>query len=82
LATIYETNELQKEATISIMETVQIEGNRNIKRHVEFYSLDAIIAVGYRVNSKQAIQFRICATQTLKYFSSYFSFKFNLISLV
>jgi len=68
LATIYETNELQKEATISIMETVQMEGARNVKRHVEFYNLDAIIAVGYRVNSKQATQFRIWATQTLKEF--------------
>ena len=59
LANIYESNELQKEATISILETVQIEGSRNVKRNVEFYNLDAIIAVGYRVNSKQATQFRI-----------------------
>ena len=66
LANIYETGELVKEATISILETVQIEGNREVKRSVEFYNLDAIIAVGYRVNSKQATQFRIWATQTLK----------------
>ncbi|HEY5510422.1 MAG TPA: RhuM family protein [Prolixibacteraceae bacterium] len=66
LANIYETGELIVEATISILETVQIEGNREVKRKVEFYSLDAIIAVGYRVNSKQATQFRIWATQTLK----------------
>jgi hypothetical protein len=66
LANIYESNELQKEATISILETVQIEGSRNVKRSVEFYNLDAIIAVGYRVNSKQATQFRIWATNTLK----------------
>ena len=66
LANIYESNELQKEATISILETVQIEGSRNVKRTVEFYILDAIIAVGYRVNSKQATQFRIWATNTLK----------------
>ena len=58
LANIYETGELIKEATISILETVQIEGNREVKRSVEFYSLDAIIAVGYRVNSRQAIQYR------------------------
>ena len=51
LANIYESNELQKEATISILETVQIEGSRNVKRNVEFYNLDAIIAVGNRVNS-------------------------------
>jgi hypothetical protein len=59
LNNIYQENELQKEATISILETVQIEGNRNVKRKVEFYNLDAIIAVGYRVNSKKATQFRI-----------------------
>ena len=48
------------------MEIVQQEGNRQVKRQVEFYNLDAIIAVGYRVNSKQATQFRIWATKTLK----------------
>lgn len=68
LANIYQTDELQAQATISILETVQIEGVREVKRNVEFYNLDAIIAVGYRVNSKQATQFRIWATQTLKEF--------------
>lgn len=68
LNNIYETDELQKESTISILETVQLEGNRNVKRSLEFYNLDAVIAVGYRVNSKQATQFRIWATQTLKEF--------------
>jgi hypothetical protein len=68
LTNIYIENELQKEATISILETVQFEGKRNVKRNVEFYNLDAIIAVGYRVNSKEATQFRIWATQTLKEF--------------
>ena len=57
---------MQQNATISIMETVQQEGTRNVKRTIEFYNLDAIIAVGYRVNSKQATQFRIWAKQTLK----------------
>ncbi len=66
LSNIFETGELQQNATISIMETVQQEGTRNVKRTIEFYNLDAIIAVGYRVNSKQATQFRIWATQTLK----------------
>lgn len=68
LANIYESYELKKDATISILETVQLEGKRNVKRNVEFYNLDAIIAVGYIVNSKQATQFRIWATNTLKEF--------------
>jgi hypothetical protein len=68
LANIFETGELVKEATISILETVQQEGSRNVTRKMEFYSLDAIIAVGYRVNSRQATQFRTWATQTLKEF--------------
>lgn len=66
LNNIYDSGELSKEATISILETVQQEGNRNVKRNVEFYNLDSIIAVGYRVNSYLATQFRIWATQTLK----------------
>ena len=68
LSNIYLEKELQKEGTISILETVQLEGKRNVKRNVEFYNLDAIIAVGYRVNSKEATQFRIWATHTLKEF--------------
>jgi len=68
LSNIYDTGELNREATISILETVQQEGSRMVKRNVEFYNLDAIIAVGYRVNSHQATQFRIWATQTLREF--------------
>ncbi len=68
LANIYDTGELQQQATTSILETVQKEGARQVKRNIEFYNLDAIIAVGYRVNSKQATQFRIWSTQTLKEF--------------
>jgi hypothetical protein len=63
---IFESEELVETATVSKMETVQIEGNRKIKRSIEMYNLDAIIAVGYRVNSKQATQFRIWATKTLR----------------
>jgi hypothetical protein len=68
LANIYNTNELQKEATVSILETVKQEGNRNVKRSVEYYRLEAVLAVGYRVNSTQATQFRIWATNTLQEF--------------
>lgn len=53
LANIYETGELQQEATLSILETVQTEGQRQVSRNMEFFNLDAIIAVGYRVNSYQ-----------------------------
>ena len=48
------------------MEQVQIEGTRTVKRVIDFYNLDAIIAVGYRVNSKKATQFRIWATGVLR----------------
>lgn len=66
LQNIYNDGELQKEGTCSKMEQVQKEGNRNVKRNIEFYNLDAIIAVGYRVNSKKATKFRIWATEILK----------------
>lgn len=68
LGNIYDSGELDREATISILETVQQEGRRRVKRNVEFYNLDAIIAVGYRVNSRQATQFRIWSTKTLREF--------------
>lgn len=66
LSNIYKEGELNKRTTSSKMELVQNEGNRLVKRSVEFYNLDAIIAVGYRVNSKQATAFRIWATETLR----------------
>ena len=68
LANIYETQELQAEATLSKMETVRQEGGRQVRRNLYYYNLDAIIAVGYRVSSYQATQFRIWATKTLKEF--------------
>jgi hypothetical protein len=68
LANIFESGELVQEATVSILEIVQQEGSRNVTRKMEFYNLDAIIAVGYRVNSRQATQFRIWATKTLREF--------------
>lgn len=66
LGNIYEEEELTREATCSKKEHVQIEGNREVKRNLDFYNLDAIIAVGYRVNSKKATKFRQWATKTLK----------------
>ncbi len=66
LTNIYEEGELSKEATISKMEIVQNEGGRQVKRRPIFYNLDAIISVGYRVNSIKATNFRIWATKVLK----------------
>ena len=66
LKNIFEEKELDECAIISKMETVQLEGNRQITRLVDFYNLDAIISVGYRVNSIQATHFRIWATKVLK----------------
>ena len=68
LKNIFESGELTREATVSKMEIVRAEGEREVARDVEFYNLDAIIAVGYRVNSYQATQFRIWATKTLREF--------------
>ncbi|EEF88625.1 hypothetical protein BACCELL_03758, partial [Bacteroides cellulosilyticus DSM 14838] len=68
LGQIYESGELQEEATIRKIQIVQQEGEREVERSPMFYNLDAIIAVGYRVNSYQATQFRIWATGVLKEF--------------
>ena len=65
---IFENGELEKEATVRNFRTVQKEGNRDVSRELEYYNLDVIIAVGYRVNSKRATQFRIWATKVLKEF--------------
>lgn len=69
LINIYNEQELDKNSTYSKRELVQKEGNRNVKRNVEFYNLDAIISVGYRINSLRATQFRRWATQVLKKFT-------------
>ncbi len=66
LSNIFDSEELNKSSTVSILETVQIEGERKVSRKIEVYNLDAIIAIGYRVNSKQATQFRIWSTKILK----------------
>jgi len=68
LQNIYHSGELRKEATIRKIRIVQQEGKREVSRELDFYNLDAIIAVGYRVNSYEASQFRIWATDTLKEF--------------
>lgn len=66
LKKIYEEGELQKEATVRKFRTVQTEGEREVTRNLEYYNLDAIISVGYRVNSSEATQFRIWATKVLR----------------
>lgn len=68
LQNVYRSGELAEAATIRKFRIVQAEGNRQVTREIEFYNLDAIISVGYRVNSSQATQFRIWATQTLREF--------------
>ncbi|MBU2027895.1 MAG: virulence protein RhuM/Fic/DOC family protein [Pseudomonadota bacterium] len=66
LKNIYASGELDKQATVSKMETVQTEGGRTVRRQVEMYNLDAVISVGYRVNSALATRFRIWATGVLR----------------
>ena len=66
LGNVYKTGELEREATSKDFLLVQQEGNRTITRSVNCYNLDAIISVGYRVNSTRATQFRIWATKVLK----------------
>lgn len=63
---IFETGELQREATVRKFRTVRKEGNRNVIRTIEFYNLDVIISVGYRVNTKRGVQFRQWANKVLK----------------
>ncbi len=58
--------ELNKEATCSKMKQVQIEGTRKVKRQKEYYNLDMIISIGFRVNSKKAIKFRTWANKIIK----------------
>ncbi|MFZ2544737.1 MAG: virulence RhuM family protein [Candidatus Saccharimonadales bacterium] len=65
LREIFESGELSEDPTTRKIRVVQHEGNRKVEREVNFYNLDAIISVGYRVNSQQATQFRMWATKTL-----------------
>lgn len=66
LSNIYSEGELVKGATVKEILTVQREGNRNVSRNIEFYNLDVIISVGYRISSPKATTFRIWATSVLK----------------
>ena len=68
LRNIYDSDELDKVSTCAKFAQVQQEGNRTVRRELEYYNLDAIISVGYRVNSSKATQFRIWAPKTLKEF--------------
>lgn len=66
LKTIFDSGELKREATVAENATVQAEGTREVQRTVTFYNLDAILAVGYRVNSRRGTQFRRWATDVLR----------------
>ena len=68
---IFASGELARDATVSKMETVQTEGGRSVVRTQEFFNLDVIIAVGYRVNSQRATQFRIWAKKELIVIDAY-----------
>ena len=65
LSNIFKTRELEENSTIRKFRIVQKEGNRGVEREIEFYSLDAIIAVGYRVNSERGVIFRQWATEPI-----------------
>lgn len=66
ISSIFDEGELSPEATVKNYLTVQQEGNREVKRHLDYYNLDMIISVGYRVKSRVATRFRIWATERLK----------------
>lgn len=69
LKNVYESGELNEDATAEIFSVVQQEGTREVTRKIKFYNLDAIISVGYRINSVRATQFRQWATNILKTFA-------------
>jgi hypothetical protein len=66
ISNVYKTGELNRETTVAFFATVQNEGGRQVERQIEYFNLDAIISVGYRVNSKRGTQFRIWATNVLR----------------
>lgn len=66
LRNVFQSGELERQATVAKIATVQQEGGREVVREIEYFNLDAILSVGYRVNSKRGTQFRIWATKTLR----------------
>lgn len=66
LKNVFDSGELDREATVQEIRTVQTEGNRRVVRALEYFNLDVIISLGYRINSRRGIQFRQWATQVLK----------------
>jgi len=75
ITSIFKEGELSKSSTVRKFRTVQIEGKRKIERELEYYNLDVIISVGYRVNSKRVTKFRIWANKVLKDYLTFLSFK-------
>jgi prophage maintenance system killer protein len=63
---IFKSGELNKKSTVSVLETVQTEGKRDVLREIEYYNLDLVLSIGYRVNSLSATKFRQWATKTLR----------------
>ena len=87
LKKIYADGELKRSATVAKNATVQIEGKRKVEREIETYNLDAILSVGYRVNSKQGTQFRICPyyisfTKQFRFGHNFPSMPFNVTANV
>ena len=66
LRNMYHEKELERKSTVAYFATVQNEGGRSVERKIEYFNLDVIISIGYRVNSKRGTQFRIWATNVLK----------------
>ncbi|HDQ25597.1 MAG TPA: hypothetical protein ENN43_02490 [bacterium] len=66
ISNVYDEGELDRDATVAKFATVQREGGKEVERVIEYYNLDMIISVGYRVKSRAGVQFRIWATNTLK----------------
>jgi hypothetical protein len=75
LRNVFREGELEQEATVAKNATVQREGDREVIREIEYFNLDAVLSVGYRVNSKRGTQFRIWATKLFKQFMDNESFK-------